>query len=304
MRTGKLQFVPEDPLAIPTFELKSDDEVGKHAIHKAANQPLQRLLTADSLQIRQGDTRVLEAVMPFPFPHLPPEQRGRVELLYHDSAALKDNFWGDPVVREVRVYTPPGYQPTERLPILLFLPGYSGTGEQMFNRGMQEVPFSTRADRWIADGTSRFIAVLPDVMTRLGGSQYLDSPAIGNYATWLAKELVPWISARFPATHWGVLGRSSGGFGAIHLALTFPGVFSAVGCLSGDCGFDLCYLGDVPQAMLGFGAAPERFLADFWTAEKTSSHQFSALNLLCMSCAYSPYLRAVTELILSEKIIK
>jgi len=225
--------------------------------------------------------------MPQPFPHLPREKRGTVQVLYHDSAALKSNFWGDPFEREIRVYTPPGHA-GEPLPALLFLPGYSGTGEQMLNRGMQEVPFSSRADRWISEGCPRFIAVLPDVMTRLGGSQYVDSPAIGNYATWLGQELPAWLSTQFAISDWGVLGRSSGGFGAIHLALSHPGRFSVVGSLSGDCGFDLCYLGDIPQALLGFGVEPHRFLELFWGAEKTTHQQFSALNLLCMSCAYSP----------------
>ena len=38
---------------------------------------------------------------------------------------------------------------------------------------------------------SPFIAVLPDCMTYLGGSQFVDSPAIGAYASHLMTEVVP-----------------------------------------------------------------------------------------------------------------
>ena len=228
--------------------------------------------------------------MPTPFPNLAPAERGTVHLLRHQSRALAGNPWNDPLERDLHVYTPPGHTGAG-LPMLLFLPGYSGTGEKFLARGMSEMSLASRIDRLMVGQCPPFVGILPDGMTTLGGSQYVDSPGIGNYATWLAREIVPWLAERFSTRgRLGVIGKSSGGFGALHLALTFPDVVQAVACHSGDLGFDLCYLGDIVPAVRGVQAAGglERFVSAFWEKEAPTSNDFAALNLLCMACAYSP----------------
>lgn len=226
--------------------------------------------------------------MPTPFPHLPPEQRGAVTVHRHASAALIGNAWGDPSERDVIIYTPSGSTGRD-LPAILLLPAYAGTGEKLQARGLSDVPMSARLDRLIADGCPPFVAVMPDVMTTLGGCQYVDSAGIGRYATWLADEVPAFVDATVGTNgRWGVAGRSSGGFGAIHLALERPGAFRVVGCHSGDMGFDLCYLADLAPALRGFAAAGglDRFVAAFWAKDEPSPADFAALNLLCMACAY------------------
>jgi S-formylglutathione hydrolase FrmB len=226
--------------------------------------------------------------MPSPFPHVSPESRGAVHLLRHDAPCLRDNPWHDPHVRDVLIYTPPGSD-GRGLPAILLLPGYSGTGEKLLARGLSDVPISTRIDRLILAGCPPFVAVMPDVMTSVGGSQYVDSDGIGRYASWLADELVPFVNATVGTSGgWGVVGKSSGGFGALHLALERPGVFQAVGCHSGDMGFDLCYLADFAPALRAWNAAGgvEQFVKAFWAKDDPSSSDFAALNLLCMACAY------------------
>lgn len=230
--------------------------------------------------------------MPSPFPNLPPGRRGAVHVVRHDSVALRGNPWGDPHERDVYVWTPPGWDPDrERLPAILFLAAYAATGEKLLARGLSDVSMATRLD-WLVDaGVPRVIGVLPDVMTRVGGSQFVDSPGLGDYATWLARELVPFIDARFTTTgRWAVAGHSSGGFGALHLAMTFPGVFAAVACHAGDMGFDLCTLGDLPAAVRGLQAlgGPARFVPAFWEKLDPSPAEFAALATLCLACAYSP----------------
>jgi S-formylglutathione hydrolase FrmB len=49
----------------------------------------------------------------------------------------------------------------------------------------------------------------------------------------------------------GVLGKSSGGYGAITHALRHSDIWSAAACHSGDMGFELCYLPDVPAVLRG-----------------------------------------------------
>jgi len=54
----------------------------------------------------------------------PASFQGRVELLDVDSAALADNALGDPAVRELPVYLPPGDDgAAKELPLVVVLPG-------------------------------------------------------------------------------------------------------------------------------------------------------------------------------------
>jgi hypothetical protein len=230
--------------------------------------------------------------MPSPFPSLPPEQRGEVVVLDHSSSVLRDNPFNDPVRRDLFVYTPPGYQSSEvDYPAVMVLPGYTGTGEKLLARGFTDMSIGTRIDRLIAQGCPPFVAVMPDCMTSLGGSQYVDSPGLGNYASYLVDEILPTVDGVFRTTgKWGVTGHSSGGFGAIHLAMTHPGAFSAVASHAGDLGFDLAYLGDVPKAVGAVARAGglEQFVDGFWARRSHSGEDIAALMLLCVCCAYLP----------------
>ena len=77
------------------------------------------------------------------------------------------------------------------------------------------------------------LLVLVDGFTRLGGSQYVDSIHNGDYATYTVRDVVGHVDARYRtiAAEGGraVLGKSSGGFGAMHL------VHGASGRLCGVC---------------------------------------------------------------------
>jgi len=159
--------------------------------------------------------------MPSPFPNLPPEQRGSVRVLDHQSSVLQDNALGDPSRRDLHVYLPPGYAESEvAYPSIMVLPGYTGTGEKLLARGFTDVSLATRIDALIADGCPPFIAVMPDCMTRLGGSQYVDSVGLGAYASYLTDEIRLVVDDTFRTTgRWGVTGHSSGGFGAIGAGL-------------------------------------------------------------------------------------
>lgn len=230
--------------------------------------------------------------MPHPFPNLPPWQRGSVDHQLHASRVLQGNPWDDPASRDLHVYLPPGYHRSEqRYPAVMLLPGYAGMGEKYLNRGMSEISIATRIDALIEGGCPPFLAVLPDCMTSLGGSQYVDSPALGAYATYVAVELRDFVDGRHRTTGaWGAVGHSSGGFGALHLAMNHPGAFQAVASHAPDMGFDLCYLDDIPRAVAGVQAAGglEAFLRGFWDQREPDSRAFAALNVLAMSAAYAP----------------
>jgi S-formylglutathione hydrolase FrmB len=134
--------------------------------------------------------------------------------------------------------------------------------------------------------------VVPDTMTSLGGSQYLDSPAIGNYATWLVDELLPWVEQRLPIRgRWAAAGKSSGAYGAFRLALKAPERIGVIACMSGDAAFDLCYPPDFPAAVETLREAGG--VAAWWQSFQSRTEgllgsDHAVVSLLAMSCAYSP----------------
>ncbi|HEV8325391.1 MAG TPA: alpha/beta hydrolase-fold protein, partial [Myxococcota bacterium] len=176
----------------------------------------------------------------------------------------------------------------------------TGTGMMHLNRAPWVEPIDERLDRLHAAGKMReTIVVMPDCWTRYGGSQYLDSSATGRYETHVVKELVPFIDGRYRtrrgAASRGVVGKSSGGYGALVLGMRHPDVFGVVGCNSGDMCFEYCYLPGFPGALDAFrkhgGAA--RWLRA-WSRDKRKADRphFDALNTLAMASCYSPNPRA------------
>ena len=66
---------------------------------------------------------------------------------------------------------------------------------------------------------------------------YLSSPTIGDYETYLTKELVDYIDANYRTIpnrdSRGIMGCSMGADGAMHLALKYPDVYSVAAPFSG-----------------------------------------------------------------------
>jgi len=223
-------------------------------------------------------------------------QRGKVVIERVASDCLRDNPAGDPAEREVAVYLPPGYEESkDNLPVVYVLTGFTGRGRMLLNRSPFTPALDERLDNLIADGEVRpLIAVMPDCFTRFGGSQYLDSEATGPYETYLSREIVAWTDAHFrtvPSSEGrAVMGKSSGGYGAIVHAMLHPEVFGLAACHSGDMGFEYCYLPDFPSAMIQLekhgGVAA--FMDAFHRALKKSPEFFQTLNILGMASCYSP----------------
>ncbi len=221
---------------------------------------------------------------------------GRVQLERFESAVLKANPLGDPSVRRVPVYLPPSYDthPERRYPVVFLLSGFTGRGTMMLNDQAWSLPIDQRMDRLIANGRAgEMILVMPDCFTRFGGSQYLDSPATGRYATHLIDELVPFVDRAFRTMpsreHRGVAGKSSGGYGALRLGMEHPRVFGAVACQSGDMYFEYCYRVDLPKActVLQEAGGVRAFLERFESNPQRSKDDFVALNILGMAACYS-----------------
>jgi S-formylglutathione hydrolase FrmB len=222
---------------------------------------------------------------------------GTVVVETVDSRALAANTLGDSAVRRVPVWLPPSYarQPDRHYPVIYWLAGFSGTGESLFQGRPWQPGLGDRLDRLVDTGAmGEVIVVAPDGFSRWGGSQYLDSPVSGGHETHVARELVPEIDRRFRtfATRQGraVGGASSGGFGALVLAMRHPDLFAAVASHAGDCYFELSILPDVPTAVraLRRHGGVEGFLAHFERAVTKRADDFTTIMMLAYAAAYSP----------------
>ena len=117
----------------------------------------------------------------------PVKQPGTLVVLEHHSQILKGNPLGDPSVRKLGVWLPPQYDNERarlrRFPVLFDLVGFtgSGLGHVAWKNFGYNVP--ERAARLMADGRmGPVIIVFPDCFSALGGNQYVNSSALGNYA--------------------------------------------------------------------------------------------------------------------------
>lgn len=216
-----------------------------------------------------------------------------------DSGLLRGNPLGDPHVRDLPVYLPPGYSGDQgrRYPVVFFLAGYTSSGPSLLSwKGAgwgENTP--TRMDRLINSGAiPPMIGVFPDCWTRWGGSQYLDSTGTGPYMRHIVEELVPAVDDGFrtlrQAASRAVTGISSGGYGSLMLAMERPGVFGAVAATAADSAFDLCYRPDLPKFAAAVDAAGgvEPFIKRFFSTNKLSGDQITAMMIIANSAVYSP----------------
>ncbi|HVO21387.1 MAG TPA: alpha/beta hydrolase-fold protein [Anaeromyxobacter sp.] len=222
---------------------------------------------------------------------------GKLVELEIDARPLAGNPLGDPSRRTLLVYLPPGHGGAP-LPAVYFLHGFSGSVRSWRNFSMFQPTVPERIDARIAAGElPPFVAVFPDGATRLGGTQWIDAPAVGRYQAYVAEAVVGEVEARFgtlPAREArAVLGKSSGGYGALCMGRDRPEVFAHVACHSGDAGFEYCYLMDFPRAAAALldGTAPEEWLrAATRRAQETKlkGDDLPVLNVLAMAAHYSP----------------
>lgn len=223
-------------------------------------------------------------------------ERGTTVVERFESQALKGNPLRDPHVREVPVYLPPSYERdrSRRYPVIYWLHGFTGIGLSSINRSLWTPSLPELMDRVIADGAPEAVLVMPDGSTRYGGSQYVNSPATGRYEDHIVRELVPYIDATYrtkgSAGHRGTVGKSSGGYGALVLAMRNPDVFGAVASHSGDMYFESCYK---PFFWKGLNAINKHgdlrgFLNAFDAMPKKEREAMEALTILvAMAMAYS-----------------
>ncbi|MCB1025450.1 MAG: esterase [Acidobacteria bacterium] len=221
--------------------------------------------------------------------------KGTIRVLRHESNALRNNPLGDPHIRDLYVYLPPNYEETgKKYPVVFCLTGFTGRGKMMLNDSAFSPNMAERLDKLIGEERIKpMIVVMPDCFTKYGGSQYINSGATGNYGDYLTGELVPFVDENFRTINdknsRAVMGKSSGGYGAMIMAMRHADLFGLACSISGDCYFELCYKSDFAKAFRGIAGNPKKLIEKFWDEEeKKGKHDFDALNIIGMSSCYSP----------------
>lgn len=214
------------------------------------------------------------------------------------SELLRGNPLGDPHERPLWVYTPPGYasEPDRRYPSVYVLQGYTGHLAMWANRSPFRQPFTETADQVFAAGQAPpAIVVYVDAWTGYGGSQFVDSPGTGQYHSYLCGEVVPFVDAHYRTLadrdHRAVMGKSSGGFGAMITPMLRPDLFGALATHAGDTLYEQCYIrdfGPAVRALRGYDGDIWKWWDDFRSRVAfTSQADGELIGLLGVAAAFS-----------------
>ena len=223
------------------------------------------------------------------------QSTGTIKVLRHESNILRSNPLGDPFVRDLYVYLPPNYEESlKKFPVVYCLTGFTGRGKMMVNDKAFSLNIPERLDKLIANKTIKpMIAVMPDCFTYYGGSQYINSTATGNYEDYLTQEIVPFIDDNFRSlsskNSRAVMGKSSGGYGALIMAMRHANLFGLACSISGDCYFEYCCRQDFAKAFRGIKGNPKKLIEKMWDEEaKKGKNDFDGLIMMAMAACYSP----------------
>jgi len=222
--------------------------------------------------------------------------KGSLVTLEVDSPALRGNPLGDPSRRTLHAYVPPGGAAGR--PLVVFLHGFTGSGRGWLGGAPFGPSVPERIDALVAAGElPPLVGVFPDGQTALGGTQWIDAPAVGRYQAYVADDVVGTVerelgtAARREAR--AVVGKSSGGYGALCMARDRAATFAHVGCHAGDAFFEYCYLHDFPVAagaLLAAGGDLEGWLAGMKRRAREAKlrpEDVPVVNVLAMAANYA-----------------
>jgi enterochelin esterase-like enzyme len=155
---------------------------------------------------------------------------GKVELVEYDSSHVGTR-------RKMNIYTPPGYSPAQKYPVLYLLHGIGGDENEWLNVCRPNVIF----DNLLADAK-----VVPVIIVlhngraqqndRAEGNVMASAPAFANFEGDLLKDIIPFIESKYSVItdreHRALAGLSMGGGQALNFGLTNLDTFAWVGGFS------------------------------------------------------------------------
>jgi enterochelin esterase-like enzyme len=183
------------------------------------------------------------------------------------------------VERRAKVYTPPGFDPNKKYPVLYLLHGLAGTEEEWPAMAPPQVILD---NLYAEEKAQPMIIVMPNgraMKDDRPGENKFDSAKVRAFATFeqdLLRDLIPFIEGKYPVykdgEHRAIAGLSMGGGQSLNFGLGHPDKFGWIGAFS-----------PAPNTK-----APEALLPD---PAKTIQH----LKLLWISCGTEDNLMWVSQ---------
>lgn len=226
----------------------------------------------------------------------------RIETLQVNSLALHNNPLGDSSLKLNPILVPNDYSsgnspnPATSWPVIFVLAGFSGNSPFYFNAKFNELNAVQTIDRANTEGQApSAFYVFVDALTSWGGSQFINSSAVGNYQDYIINEIVPAIKKHYPvsskAADWAVVGGSSGGYGALQLSSQFPDIFGHCLAIAPDSFFSASLLPDLYAALPYWekNKNARKILEDVHSGKiQKQKNWHSLLNAFGMSACYAP----------------
>jgi len=183
-------------------------------------------------------SRIIRAVMGLglAMASVPVAAQVTVERIRVHGPSLEGNLEGNDADRDVIVVLPPGYgrETARRYPVVYFLHGFSATAQKYD----EFVDFRAAMEAEAARG-HEMILVVPDSYTKHGGSMYSNSPTVGDFEGFVARDLVAYVDGHYRTVARregrGLAGHSMGGYGTFKIGMKFPQTFSSLYAMSGCC---------------------------------------------------------------------
>ncbi len=155
---------------------------------------------------------------------------GKLEMIEYDSKSVGSR-------RKMNVYTPAGYSPDQKYPVLYLLHGIGGDETEWQRLCKPEVIM----DNLIADGKAvPMIVVMPNGRAqkndRAEGNVFASAPAFEKFEADLFEDVIPAIESRYAVSadreHRALAGLSMGGGQSLNFGLTHLDTFAWVGGFS------------------------------------------------------------------------
>lgn len=161
------------------------------------------------------------------------QQKGTTIFQNMNAPSLANSIIGESTSQPIGIYLPPSYykEPNKKYPVVYFLPGYEDTID-VYTKGFYGgYYFENSMNSNLTQGRIKeVIMVIVNGYNILEGCFFNNSPVTGNWEDFVVKDVVNYIDTNFrtiPAVgSRALIGLSMGGYGALHLSMKYPSIFS------------------------------------------------------------------------------
>ena len=225
---------------------------------------------------------------------------GNLTYLNFESKLLSNNPMGNAARRTIAALLPENWNESSKYPTVWMLGGYLDNALTLVSDpGPLGKGLPQRMLEWQRMGKMPVSIVLfPDLSSKLGGTQFINSIANGPFMDVLLEEMLPFVEKHFSCVSEPrgrvLAGHSSGGYGSLVLPMLRPGVFGAAIVSAADSAFENSLAGSFANASITLRSSGGP--AAFWKAlkeknypEKLSRAEFDTVMTLAMASCFSPF---------------